>query len=282
MSCRFFCKRLSLRLIIRNQIAAVAGTRKVATGHAMIRALLITMIVFACCAVQQVFVVAVAQQERPRVASEYAGRAGTTIPGNADGAWSPALTGERRPHYRLHKSDVVDISFAFAPEFNQTITVQPDGFVQLRDVEELYAEGHTLSELQQAIRERYSPTLHNPEVTVVLKDFDKPYFIASGEVTHPGKYELRGDTTLSEAVAIAGGFTGQAKHSQVVLFRHASPELVEAHLLNVKKMMNSRSLAEDVHLRPGDMVFVPQNTLSKIRKFLPATNLSMYVNPEQF
>jgi len=37
-------------------------------------------------------------------------------------------------------------------------------------------------------------------------------------------------TTVTEAVAIAGGFTGQAKHSQVVLFRHVSDSTVEAKL----------------------------------------------------
>jgi hypothetical protein len=52
--------------------------------------------------------------------------------------------------------------------------------------------------------------LHNPIINVVLKDFEKPYFIAGGQVAHPGKFDLRDDTTLTEAIAIAGGFTGKA------------------------------------------------------------------------
>jgi|SRR5215469_1618734 len=55
--------------------------------------------------------------------------------------------------------------------------------------------------------------LHDPEVTVLLKDFERSYFIASGEVTRPGKYELHGPTTVTTAVAMAGGFTQQSKHS---------------------------------------------------------------------
>jgi len=65
-------------------------------------------------------------------------------------------------------------------------------------------------EMQQAVANAYRGFLHEPEVTVTLKDFDKPYFLASGEVARPGKYELRGDLTVNEAVAIAGGFTQQA------------------------------------------------------------------------
>jgi polysaccharide export outer membrane protein len=206
----------------------------------------------------------------------------TTKPGVADGVWSPALTGERRPLYRLCKSDVIEISFTFAPEFNQTVSVQPDGFITLKGLSELYAEGMTVTELREAIRNAYGTMLHDPEVTVVLKEFDKPFFIAAGEVTHPGKYELRGDATVTQAIAIAGGFNGQAKHSQVVLFRRVAPEVVEARVLDVKQMLRSRSLREDVHLKPGDLLFVPQNTLSTIRRYLPSPNLSMYWNPSQF
>jgi len=187
-----------------------------------------------------------------------------------------------RTLYRLCKSDVLEISFVFSPEFNQSVSVQPDGFVTLQGVEELYAEGMTLPQFREAIRGLYRGMLHDPELTVTLKDFDKPYFIASGEVMRPGKYELRGDATVTSAVAIAGGFNGQAKHSQVVLFRRSSQDIVEALILDVKQMLKDRTLGEDIHLRPGDLLFVPQNTISKIRRYLPIPNLSMYVNPAQF
>jgi hypothetical protein len=54
-------------------------------------------------------------------------------PGEADGLGNPLLGGERRPLYRLRASDVVEITFTVAPEFNQTLTVQPDGYVMLKD-----------------------------------------------------------------------------------------------------------------------------------------------------
>ena len=199
-----------------------------------------------------------------------------------DGARSPALTGVRRPLYRLRKSDVVEVDFTFSPRLDQMVTVQPDGFIALKGSELLYAEGETVPELRDSVLRAYTGVLHDPQVTVTLKDFDKPFFIAAGEVGHPGKYELRADTTVTEAVAIAGGFTPRAKHSQVVLFRRVTDEIVESHLLNTKSMLNSRTLGEDMHLQPGDLLFVPQNLISKIRQYLPASNLSMYASPTQF
>ena len=227
--------------------------------------------------------VAAFAQKQPFVAAGDAGGVMSTESGGADGARSPALTGERRPLYRLCASDVVEISFNFASEFNQTATVQPDGFITLKGLEkQMYAQGMTLPQLREGVSNAYASMLHEPEISIVLKEFNGPYFIAGGEVAKPGKYDLRGDTTVTEAVAIAGGFTGQAKHSQVVLFRHVSEGNVETRLLNVKAMLGGRNLKEDVHLRPGDMLFVPQNMISKIRRYLPISNLGMYWTQRPF
>jgi polysaccharide export outer membrane protein len=235
-----------------------------------------------CCLMQQGFAVAVAQEQQPNAAVEQAGPAVATKSGVADGAWSPALTGVHRPLYRLCKSDVVTISFTFSPEFDQTVSVQPDGYIALKGVPQFPAEGATVPQLRELVSRAYTGVLHDPEVTIVLKDFDKPYFIFAGEVNHQGKYELRSDTTVTEAVAIAGGLTARAKHSQIVLFRRVSDDLVESRLLDVKAMLKSRSLGEDIHLRPGDLLFVPQNLISKIKQYLPTSSLSMYTSPAQF
>ena len=203
-------------------------------------------------------------------------------PGGADGQGNLQLGGQRHPLYRLRPSDVVEISFTVAPEFNQALTVQPDGYVMLKDAGMLEVEGLNLQEFGEAVQKAYQGYLHDPQAAVLLKEFEHPYFIVGGQVGKPGKYELRSDTTVAEAVEIAGGMTPQAKHSQVVLFRRVNDDLVETRLLNLKKMLKDRSLGEDAHLRPGDMVFVPQNTISKIDRYLTRSSLSTYVSPTQF
>ena len=206
----------------------------------------------------------------------------TTQPGKVGGMGDPALGGERHPLYRLSKSDVVDANFTFSPDFNQSLAVQPDGFVVLRGAGTILAEGLTLPQLQKAVANAYRSFLHQPEITLTLRDFDRPYFLASGQVARPGKYELRGDLTVNEAIAIAGGFTQQARHSQVVLFRRVSAEVAESHVLDLKRMLDSRDLREDLHVRPGDFIFVPQSRITKIRKFVPTNSMSWYMNPLQF
>jgi polysaccharide export outer membrane protein len=124
--------------------------------------------------------------------------------------------------------------------------------------------------------------MQDPEITVNPKDFEKPYFTVGGEVGKPGKFDWRANVTLTQAIAFAGGFTDASKHSQVLLFRRVSDQWTEARIINVKKMMGSRDLQEDPDLKPGDMLFVPKNALSKIKPFLPTTSAGVYANPAIF
>jgi polysaccharide export outer membrane protein len=175
--------------------------------------------------------------------------------------------------YRLTPSDVIELSFPYVPEFNQVITVQPDGYASLRGVGDLRVQSRTLPELRQMLNEAYSPIIRDPVMTIVLKEFEKPYFVATGEVTRPGKFELRGATTVSQALAFAGGLTRSAKHSQVVVFRRYSNELLEVKQVDIKKMFNARDMSEDLMLRPGDTLYVPRSRMSQIAPFLPKPGL---------
>jgi len=189
---------------------------------------------------------------------------------------------QRNPRYQLGKSDSIEVDFAFAPELNQTLAVQPDGYVTLKQVGSIHVEGLTVPELTETVKKAYAKILHDPVVAISLKDFERPYFIASGQVSKPGKYDLRGPLTVTEAVAIAGGFNDNAKHSQVVLFHPTPNGVFETKLLNVKQLLASRNLHKDIYLQPGDLVYVPQSTISKIRKFMPNTAVGAYYNTPTF
>jgi polysaccharide biosynthesis/export protein len=191
-------------------------------------------------------------------------------------ASNPGLQ-QRNPRYKLRKGDSFDVDFAMTPEFNQIVAVQPDGYITLKAIGSMYVEGQTVPELTQTLTNAYTKILHDPVIAISLKDFEKPFFIASGQVARPGKYDLRGDLTVSEAVAIAGGFDEKSKHSQVVLFHPVPTGGFEAKVINVKKLMASKDLSEDIRLQPGDMLFVPQNSLSKIKPFLPSSTVSAFL-----
>lgn len=181
--------------------------------------------------------------------------------------------------YRIAASDVLELTFPHVPEFDQVVTVQPDGYVTLRGVGDIRIQGRTLPELQQQLYEAYEPILRNPQITVVLREFEKPFFTIAGEVRTPGKFELRSALTLTQALAVAGGFTNEAKPSQVLLFRRYSDELLEVKQIDVKAMFDERNLDEDHLIRPGDTIVVPRSLMSRISRFIPVPGLGVYLNP---
>jgi len=242
------------------------------------RVVLAVMTISVLCAAQAVV------SGTPTAASS-AATAGTPAPVPAAltaDAGKPPVTGpqfnKRTPRYHIEAGDTFDLTFELSPEFNQLgVAVQPDGFVTLRSVGEVKVAGETVPELTETLRQAYSKILNNPLISVVLKEFEKPYFVADGQVSKPGKYEMHGTMTVTQAIAVAGGFQSSAKHSQVVLFRRIDDQWTEAQLINVKKMENSRNLKEDPVLHPGDMLFVPKNTLSKIDRVIPNLSMGSYL-----
>lgn len=189
---------------------------------------------------------------------------------------------DRNPRYQLRAGDTFDIDFALSPEFNQTVAVQPDGYGSLKGVGTIPVQGQTIPQLTETIKTAYAHVLHDPVVVIVLKDFEKPYFIATGQVAKPGKYDLRSDMTMTEALAIAGGVSDKAKISKVVLYRKTADGSFVGKEFNLKKLLASRNLSEDPQIAPGDLLYVPQNNFSHIRPFLPTSNLGAFYDPMQY
>jgi len=184
---------------------------------------------------------------------------------------------ERNPRYRICRDDVLLLSFPLSPELNQKVMVQPDGFIALQNVGSIYVEGLTVPGIVEAVKKAYSNTLHDPIVDVDLADFQKPSFTVLGQVGKPGQYDLRREITVTQAIAVAGGFTSGAK-TQVFLYRAVSANWAEVRELKIKDILHGKNITEDAHLRPGDMIFVPEKAITKFQRYVPyAIGLSPYL-----
>ncbi|MGH9160009.1 MAG: polysaccharide biosynthesis/export family protein [Vicinamibacteraceae bacterium] len=197
--------------------------------------------------------------------------------GNSTEARDPAATAVES-FYRLQPSDVFDVKYRYTPEYDATVMVRPDGYITLPIVGEVRVGGLTTTEARRAIVTQASARLREPEITVELKDFQKPRIFVGGQVGNPGEFELRGRVTLLEAIAMAGGFTRSSKHSQVVLFRRYDDERMVTRLVDAKALERPEHMVESPVLLPGDFIFVPQNRLSKVERFVTFGTLGWVVN----
>jgi polysaccharide biosynthesis/export protein len=177
---------------------------------------------------------------------------------------------DRYPRYQVMPSDILAISFPLIPEIQTvSVTVQPDGFINMPNgVGTIYVKGLTIPQIVDNLTKAYSATMHNPIVNVDITNFQPPQFTVNGQVGKPGQYPLRIDTTVSEGIAVAGGFLSTAK-TQVFVFHRISADWVEVRRVNLKQLLNGRNIHEDPHLQAGDMIFVPDKFITKFRQYVP-------------
>ena len=189
----------------------------------------------------------------------------------------PRLTTVTENRYRLQPGDVLEVQFRYSPEFNQTVTVQPDGYITLEIGGDLKVAGFTVEQTKQAILRQASTRLQDPVATVLLKEFQRPYFVVAGEVSTPGKIEMRERVTAIQAIMLAGGMKETAKSSQVVVFRQINSDMAEVKLLNLKSIKRTSDLENDMTLQAGDMVFVPRDKISKVERFMKIASIAAFM-----
>src|SRR5205823_12738088 len=102
----------------------------------------------------------------------------------------PRLTTVTEERYRLQPGDVLEIQFRYSPEFNQTVTVQPDGYISLEISGDIKVAGMTVEQTRNTILAHAATRLKDPVASVFLKEFQRPYFVVAGEVAQPGKIEM--------------------------------------------------------------------------------------------
>lgn len=207
------------------------------------------------------------------------GSAALAVTSQAQAIGGPVLE-QRHPRYVIQRQDVLALTFPLSPELNQTVTVQPDGYINLQNTASIFVQGLTAPELTLAVKKAYTGVLNDPIVNVDIQDYQKPFFTVSGQVAKPGQYEMRADITVAEAIAVAGGMTMTTAKTQVFLFHRTSKDWFEVKKVNLKDILNGKHANEDGLLMPGDMIYVPEKFIANFRKYVPyAVNAGTFIDP---
>ena len=174
---------------------------------------------------------------------------------------------EERAEYKLGFGDVVEIKFFYNAELNQELVVRPDGRITLPRLGDIYVVGHAPSTVDEIITTKYAEVIRDPDITVIVKSFASQVVYVLGEVNIPGGYDLQVDMTTLQSIALAGGFTRNAKLSSAILIRSAGG-LASAERVNLSKIIDSGSLEGDSVLKPYDVVYVPNHFIDKVDLFM--------------
>jgi polysaccharide export outer membrane protein len=168
----------------------------------------------------------------------------------------------REETYRLQAPDAIEISVLPQEELSRMVMIRPDGKISLPLVGDIFVEGLAPMEVSEKLTTEYSKYVKNPSVTVIVTGFNSKKIYVIGEVFRQGPVPYTGEMTAFEAVEEAGSFTRRASLGRVILVRGSleDPQVIDVNLIDVIKKGTKQ---KDLHLLPGDIVFVPPNGFAK-------------------
>jgi len=167
--------------------------------------------------------------------------------------------------YRIGATDLLKVNVFQVPDLSiDELRVDASGLIEMPLIGSVTAAGLTPSELSLEIsdrlRERY---LQNPRVTVTVSEAASQKVTIDGAVTKPGVYEMRGRTTLLQAIAMAEGPTRIADLESVAVFRRVNDQRMVA-VFDLKAIRNGE--ADDPVVRGDDVVVVDTSRLNAVMR----------------
>lgn len=164
--------------------------------------------------------------------------------------------------YRIGETDVLRISVFRVPELSfDQLRVDTSGNIQMPLIGTVQAAGLTASELSTSLTTQLGARyLRDPQVTVTVIQAASQKITVDGAVTQPGVYEMRGRTTLMQAVAMARGPSRSADLSSVAIFRTINGQRMVA-VFDLGAIRNGA--AEDPVVLGEDVIVVDTSVLNE-------------------
>ncbi|WP_049974043.1 polysaccharide biosynthesis/export family protein [Azospirillum sp. B4] len=198
------------------------------------------------------------------LAAQAAAQPGAGRPGSQVAAFT-AWT-EEETDYRLGLGDEVEVKLPFNGEFNDRVTVGPDGQFTLPLVGIVHAENRTVADITAELNQRFGRDLKDPRVQVAIRAYASQRVFVGGEVNNAGLFNMPGRIGVIEAIAMANGFMETAQSHKVVLIRRAPNGRPMMKVIDVAGFVGGA--ADDVRLHPFDIVFVPKTSIAEVDQWV--------------
>jgi len=157
--------------------------------------------------------------------------------------------------YTIGTEDLLRISVWENRELSLDQVVRPDGKISMPLIQDVVAEGKTAMELAETIHQRLLFFIKDPQVSVIILQVNAPKYFVIGSVVKPGTYSLRSETSILQALALAGGFTQFASPKNIKLIRNTGGK-TDVRKVNFYNMIEDGGQGNYV-LKSGDTIVVP-------------------------
>lgn len=154
----------------------------------------------------------------------------------------------------IHPGDQLSVQVYGDQTLTQTVTVLNDGTIAYPLIGQVPVAGKTPEQAAATLKQRLTRFVKHPVVTVAISQLAQPNVMVLGDVKTPGKYQLRSDARLSDAIAAAGGLVSQ--DGQYPMARISAPNGGVTQV-SLQKLLRGGDTSADERLGEGDVVYVP-------------------------
>ena len=169
---------------------------------------------------------------------------------------SRTRSSETPRNYAIGLGDVLEIFVWRNQQLSREVAVRPDGKISLPLIQDIQAEGLTVLQLRDEITRRFDEHLDHPRVTIIVSQIKSYKVNVLGRVVRPGVYPITGNTTLLEAISMAGGFSIWANKREITVITHQGGE-EKRITADYKKIASGKDPGQNIILKRGDTIIVP-------------------------
>lgn len=149
-------------------------------------------------------------------------------------------------------------------------TVHADGTIRLPKLGAICVLGMTVDEVKREVNLRFGRIVAGLEVEPKIAAEAQHFVFVTGEVAQPNRYQLLGPTSVTQAIALAGGHRLGGNLRQIVIFRYAEDWRLLATCIDLKGAMLGKepTPADNIWLRDSDTVIVPPMPIKQFDNFV--------------
>jgi polysaccharide biosynthesis/export protein len=176
---------------------------------------------------------------------------GASLPGQAE-----MKVAADSDSYIIGPEDSLDIFVWKETELSRKVSVRQDGKISLPLLGEIQAAGLTPLKLKEQILQKLKEFIEVPTITVTVVEANSFKVYISGQVVKPGVYTLRSETSILQFISLVGGLTEWANPKKILLVRKEQGK-EKSYTINYKKIKSGEDLSQNMALKPGDTIIVP-------------------------
>jgi len=161
----------------------------------------------------------------------------------------------------IHPGDQLNIQVYGQQALTQTVTVMSDGSIDYPLIGRLKIGGETVDNATSELSGKLSKYVKHPYVSIAITQLAQPSVLVLGDVKNPGKYQLRSDARVTDAVAAAGGLA--EVNGDLPEARISDPQ-GNVTRVPLEQLLRQGNVSLDKPVGEGYVVYIPGPTLISV------------------